>query len=344
MPVTALGLAALPVLASLALVGDPPLHGVMFRTGSQTSGLGPILFDLEPATGEASNPRELNVNNAVGLAIHPSTGIMYGLTDQFGRIDNQSGNGGKGLIFTIDIASGACVAVGRIDPTTATSDAPLAVYEGDLAFHPTTGVLWGVTTRVDFARLFTVDLATGLGTIVADVVPGKGVQLDLSAIAFDPTGQLWGLDTRSPSQPGPARLLRIDAATGAIVASIQTTRTLGTVAGLAFRPDDGTLLVADGDFGGTALLYRFDAALGDLVPIGATGIAVGNSNGLAGLAFAPAFSFCFEDLDGDRAVSAADLAILLGSWGSAGAGDLDGSGAVDAADLARLLGSWGECP
>lgn len=53
------------------------------------------------------------------------------------------------------------------------------------------------------------------------------------------------------------------------------------------------------------------------------------------------------DLDGDGAVSASDLAILLGSWGDCPAppaecpADLNGDGTVGAADLAVLLGSWG---
>ena len=49
------------------------------------------------------------------------------------------------------------------------------------------------------------------------------------------------------------------------------------------------------------------------------------------------------DLDGDGIVGAADLAILLGSWGSCEGcpADLNGDGVVGAADLAILLGSWG---
>jgi len=40
-------------------------------------------------------------------------------------------------------------------------------------------------------------------------------------------------------------------------------------------------------------------------------------------------------------VDGADLAILLGAWGTAGGpADLDGSGVVDGADLAALLGGW----
>jgi hypothetical protein len=53
---------------------------------------------------------------------------------------------------------------------------------------------------------------------------------------------------------------------------------------------------------------------------------------------------CPADLNGDDAVGADDLGVLLGNWGGTGAGDLDGDGTVGAADLALLLGAWGSCP
>lgn len=51
------------------------------------------------------------------------------------------------------------------------------------------------------------------------------------------------------------------------------------------------------------------------------------------------------ELNGDGDVDAADLALLLGSWGPCDPcpADLDSDGAVGAADLAQLLGSWGPC-
>ena len=53
---------------------------------------------------------------------------------------------------------------------------------------------------------------------------------------------------------------------------------------------------------------------------------------------------CAGDLDGNGAVDAADLAALLGAWGTSdAAADIDASGSVDAADLAALLGGWGGC-
>jgi hypothetical protein len=52
---------------------------------------------------------------------------------------------------------------------------------------------------------------------------------------------------------------------------------------------------------------------------------------------------CPADLDGDRVVGGADLATLLGAWGTPAA-DLDGNGTTDAADLSIVLGAWGACP
>lgn len=59
--------------------------------------------------------------------------------------------------------------------------------------------------------------------------------------------------------------------------------------------------------------------------------------GLAGLSCG-----CPADFDSNGAIDGADLAALLGAWGSS-ANDLDGNGTTDAADLSIVLGSWGPC-
>lgn len=67
-------------------------------------------------------------------------------------------------------------------------------------------------------------------------------------------------------------------------------------------------------------------------------------SGIIQLDFACSFvATCPADLNGDAVVNAADLAILLGAWGTRGA-DLSGDGIAGAADLAVLLGMWGACP
>jgi len=52
---------------------------------------------------------------------------------------------------------------------------------------------------------------------------------------------------------------------------------------------------------------------------------------------------CDPDLNGDGVVDSADLAILLGAWGTSGPGDLSGDNFVGSTDLAVLLGGWGPC-
>jgi len=52
---------------------------------------------------------------------------------------------------------------------------------------------------------------------------------------------------------------------------------------------------------------------------------------------------CPADLDDDGSVGAADLSLLLASWGAGGSADLDGDGSVGAADLSLLLAAWGLC-
>jgi hypothetical protein len=46
------------------------------------------------------------------------------------------------------------------------------------------------------------------------------------------------------------------------------------------------------------------------------------------------------DFNGDNKVNAADLSVLLGTWGGSGVGDLNGDGAVGPQDLAALLSAW----
>jgi hypothetical protein len=54
---------------------------------------------------------------------------------------------------------------------------------------------------------------------------------------------------------------------------------------------------------------------------------------------------CPADLDGNDAIGAADLSLLLAAWGTKGGdADLDGDGSVGAADLSLLLAAWGVCP
>ena len=54
---------------------------------------------------------------------------------------------------------------------------------------------------------------------------------------------------------------------------------------------------------------------------------------------------CPGDINGDGIVNAADLGIVIGTWGTPdGQGDVNGDGIVNAADLGLVIGLWGNCP
>ena len=275
---TVAGLVALSVPTTL--LAAPPLFGVMFRTGGQTAGLYPNLYDINPSTGAATNPRPVNVNNTVGLAIDPVTGIMYGLTDQLGRINNQTGLAGKNLLFTIDPVSGFATGVGTITP----SAGPLQVFEGDLAFSPTDGQLYATRSLNGVGTLLRIDIHTPANSVaIGDI---NAPNFDASAMAFAPNGDLYVLNTTIPAATTtPAQLFKINPANAQVLQSWQLDLAIGTVAGMAFHPDSGDLLVVDGDFAGLNQMFRVDFANSALAPIGATGAAGGNYQGLAGLAF-----------------------------------------------------------
>lgn len=84
------------------------------------------------------------------------------------------------------------------------------------------------------------------------------------------------------------------------------------------------------DFDGSEVAFRSESS----------SLVTFDQNGVADYFARPMPVTLPGDLDGDNSVGGADLAILLGAWGTAGNGDLDGDGIVGGADLAILLGAW----
>ena len=55
---------------------------------------------------------------------------------------------------------------------------------------------------------------------------------------------------------------------------------------------------------------------------------------------------CVGDVNGDGAVSGADLGLMIAAWGACGGcpEDLNGDGTVNGADLGLMIAGWGACP
>ena len=245
----------LAALTALLLPGARARADVLL--GSSDTG---SLYDVNTSTGAATNPRSTGINSLVGIAFR-SDGALFGLTT-FGGTPNPN------ALFSINPTTGASTLVG----STGLSN----IFEGDLAFDPTSNTLYGLQNvpTAGVRDLFTINTSTGAASVVGDL---NRPASDLSAMAFDVAGNLYVIDTAN------RLLLSVNKSTAAVTNSVLMSTQLGDAAGMAFSPTTGAAYVADGGTGGTNKLYTLNLTTGALTPVGGTGV----SNGLAGLSFVP---------------------------------------------------------
>lgn len=234
-------------------------------TGNVTANTPPSsIVDIDIATGLATNPRNTGVFLIGGIAAQPSTGDLFGLTTIVSSPANS--------LVRINPLTGVVTLVG-------TTGLP-AIVEGDLAFNPVNGMLYGVQDLGSSGiqrNLFRINPATGLGTIIGNLAVD-----DISAMAFSSTGTLLAIDTGTGG-PNNSHLLTIDPDTALINSNIPMNINLGGTAGMAIDPMTGSAYVADGGGVGTGFLYNLDVASGMLNPIGALGV-LGGASGITFIA------------------------------------------------------------
>ena len=175
------------------------------------------LYDINPVTGATSNPRSTGLPRPIGIATHPTTGVLYSLDAQ-----DES-------LYSINRTTGAATLIGSTG---------LGIGEGGVEFDPFTGVLYGISG----GTLFTVDTSTGAGTVVGTVFSsGVGTSHDPNGLAFDSGGTLFIYDSIAMD------LVEVDKATAAIV-SVTALQNVSdsSIGGLDFDPSTGKFFLSSG--------------------------------------------------------------------------------------------------
>jgi DNA-binding beta-propeller fold protein YncE len=198
------------------------------------------LYQVNPATA-AVTPL-MNIGFGVtGLAQHPTTGILYGVTV----------NSPRNLI-AINVAALTVSVVG-----------PLGVQAvADISFR-SDGTLFGwIEPSVD--SLCTINLTTGAATLVAS----SGLGTFGSGLAFNPSGTLFFAGS---GNSGPLRT--ISPTTGQVLTTGPTLTGSpdpgNSIAALAFNPVTGVLWAVDGlDDSGLAFLVTINTSTGAITNIG----------------------------------------------------------------------------
>lgn len=217
------------------------------------------LWTIDPASGALDNGVAVGMAPVGGIAAD-ADGQLYGLLTRLGPIANH--------LVRLDRGTGAITDIGNTG---------MDVYEGGLAFDPTSGGLYGIQHGPSdlTLNLFQIDKATGQATIIGPLSPTRAA--DFSALAFDEGGALYVLDTSNE------RLLHVDPSNAATLSSVDLSAPLGATAGMAFHPEDGSLYVADGEANATNQLYTLDVGTGQLTTVGPIDL----DHGISGLTFVP---------------------------------------------------------
>ncbi len=226
--------------------------------GSSLTGVqGAILYDIDPVTGSASNPRVTGVPLLIDVVFTPE-GTLYGFT-------NNASPSHPNSLFVIDVDDGTSQWIGASGLD--------GVVEGDLAYDKDTELIFGLYDLEGQQRkLFTINKDTGAATRLDGLLAG-----DPSGLAFDGNGTLYALDTNSE------QLMIIDKNNGSLISVVPLNRALGSTAGMAFDAESDTMYVVDGESGGSNRLFTLDTSTGALTEIG----PIGTPEGLAGLAITP---------------------------------------------------------
>lgn len=266
------------------------------------------LYVINPATGAVSQTIGPIGFAVTGLAIDPTTGILYGATSRSTNL----GATNPGHIITINKSTGAGTLVGDEDPSSTESSA-------DLTIAPN-GTMYGwLEPGTD--DLITIDKATGLATVVGE----SGQSTAGSGLASDSAGTLFfaGEEDSGPLQT-------VNPTTGAVntVANMNGT-TDNEIGALAFN-EAGTLFGSRIDTGATP-------ATTDLITIntstGAVNVVGASVNRLDAIVFqpsVPAPPAVYYEEDCGFTINGKDLS------GTSGNDVLDGSSLSD-----RLKGGDG---
>jgi hypothetical protein len=240
---TALMLAATALLAAGA--GAQTLYAVSVRTYSDPGykGVEGNLYKVDPETGVTSLLKSLTVGGSVpigldGLAMHPGTGVFYGITAPTSaviprslvKVDPESGHvsligdlghagsdisfASDGTLFiwipdtrqvgTVNLATGAVTPRGRPGERGASKGGFTVIGDGVAVAAAT-----GATGTID-----TINIATGAITIGPRLMGAPFPDL-ISGLAYSPRGEIFAINTNFGTS-STANLVTIDQKSGTI--------------------------------------------------------------------------------------------------------------------------------
>lgn len=257
---------------ALALLTSPSALAMPFAAIS-----GNQIFDLVPGSGQLTNPRTVTVGGSaitgspIGLEFFD--GSLWTVTSTLGPAQDQQ-------ILQISPTDGSATVIGTFND--------LRLSEGGLAYDDATGRLLGALARESSTnfQLFEIQLDAGPDFGSLDLL-GQIPFADFSGLAFDASGNLFGLNTSGSG----SSLVQLDAFTGAEIGSVPIVDTLGAAinlelrAGIDLDPRTGAFVAGTFVNGSSPQLFEIDPTTGVATQIDI--LSGTGSTSVTGIAFVP---------------------------------------------------------
>jgi len=230
------------VMTTWLVAGGAQAEAASILYGADGSGGNPSnLYVIDPSSGAVITTIGAIGFAVTGLAIDPTTGVMFGSTGGAGAIPPS--------LITIDLTTGAGTLVGALDGVLA-----------DITFDPLGNLYGWLEPSSD--DLVSVDKTTGQITIVGD----SGLSTALTGLAMGPGGTLYFGGFNDLNLVG---LVSIDPATGAVTGDVAYAGFELVGMGLAF--DESGVLFGIEQLGSAGRnLVRIDPVTGAVTIIGGT--------------------------------------------------------------------------
>jgi hypothetical protein len=220
----------------VALNGLEWINGQLYGVGISAPGTPSTLYVLDPFTGGLTPVGPTGVSNISGLALHPLTGVVYGVTAGPNILTSD--------LVTININTGLATLVGNTQ-----------VVLGSLEFGPG-GLLYGGGGQGNANELWIINPVTAAATFVGNTGLGANAITGLAHVTRDDPPEpkrFFGINNRDPNT-GLDELIRFEfddpgsyTVVGPIIEAGSGAR-LGGLGGLDFN-GDGALLYASDSFG-----------------------------------------------------------------------------------------------
>ena len=241
--------ALLVLLVAAATLSSTPVRAQQLFAATGSNGVNGTLYRVDSTTGAATLVGPILAGGVpigvTGLATHPTTGVVYGITAGLSPNFTRS-------LFTLNVATGVATIIGGGNT--------LGANTSDITFSPA-GILYGF--RPNANALVTINTATGAATVVGPTglasVCGGSIAFTGGTLRATISSDTGNVDTINPATgagtPGPV-LTGAPAGFGCINAT----------AGLG-----ATLYGVDTDNGGVAstTLIRINPATGAITNVGA---------------------------------------------------------------------------